>query len=192
MRKKLLFWLILIIILFGSGLYFIFSDSYPVVLVNYRIISARDFEKDYTVAIHYYQSLFKAYAEDPTELNSKEIKLEIRQVTLDKLIENQLIHKKLKELIGANDLQNMVDNKIKEIIKKSSNIQKGVELVYGLSLADFKERILIPQAEREILEGQLFFNGEKIDEWLKEIKSVAKVIVLIPGFAWDGEKITIK
>ncbi|MEK7555297.1 MAG: SurA N-terminal domain-containing protein [Patescibacteria group bacterium] len=189
--KKILFWLIPLILIAG-GLYFILSDSYPVALVNEQIIEARDFEKDYASALRYYQSVFKVYKEDAAKLDSQESKQEIRRATLDKLIENKLIRENLEKLIKNDELKNMVAQKIKEAVKESPDIQKGVQTLYGLSLDDFKQRILAPQAEREILEGRLYLDGKKIDEWLKQEKSKAKVIILISGFGWDGEGVIIK
>lgn len=188
--KKKLFWFIPLILISG-GLYFILSDFYPVVLVDGQIIEARDFEKDYASALRYYQSVFKIYNEDATKLDSQEIKQELKRATLDKLIENKLIRGNLEKLIENDELKNKVVQKIEKTIK-DVDIQKGVQALYGLSLNDFKERILTPQAEREILEGRLYLDGKKIDEWLKEEKSKVKVIILISGFSWNGEKVMIK
>lgn len=188
--KRLLFLLIPLVLIIG-GLYFILSDSYPVVLVNNQIIKAQDFEKDYNAALRYYQSAFKIYAEDAAKLDSQEVRQEFRRLTLDKLIETRLIRKNLEGSIAPADLQDMIDKKIEEAIKESPNLQKGVNLVYGLSLDDFKKRILTPQAEREILEGRLFLDGKNIDDWLRDVKSEARVIMLIPGFKWNGEEVII-
>lgn len=191
MKKRFIILLIAAIGLAAAVFYFILSDSYPVALVDNRIIEARDFKKDYAVALRYYQSVFKVYKEDAEKLDSQEAKQEIKRAALDKLVENKLIRKNLEKLIKNNEFKNMVAQKIEETIK-DVDIQKGVQALYGLSLDDFKERILTPQAELEILEGRLYLDGKKTDEWLKQEKSKAKVIILIPGFVWNGERVIIK
>ncbi len=184
--------LLALILIIGIGVYFVISGSYPVAFVGLKAIKARYFEKDYAAAVHYYQSAFKIYSEDIAELDSKESRLEIRRAVLDKLIENKLVRENLEKSIGAGKLGEMANKKIEESINKRTDIKKGVEFVYGLSFADFKRIILAPQAEREILEGRLFLSGGKIGEWLKRAKSEARVIILIPGFDWNGEGVIIE
>ena len=82
-----------------------------------------------------------------------------------------------------------VDNKVQEVLK-GKDVGKEIETLYGLSLDEFKERVLRPQAEREILVGRFFLENKSFDDWLKESK--AKIIILMPGLEWNGEKVVIK
>ncbi|MEK7593411.1 MAG: SurA N-terminal domain-containing protein [Patescibacteria group bacterium] len=171
-----------------AGAYLILSQSYPVALVDWKPIFAKDFNADYQAALIYYKNALEVYAKDSAILNADETKTEIKRAILDNLIENNLIEKKLRQEIGNDKFNEAVANKIEEAVKKG-DIQKATETLYGFSLNEFKERVLAPQAKKEILKS-LFKND--FEEKLKEIKKTAKIIMLLPDFEWNGEGVIIK
>ena len=61
--------------------------------------------------------------------------------------------------------------------------------MYGLEWPDFKERVLLPQAYREILEGRMFLNNENFNDWLAKERASARVIVFMPGLKWENGSI---
>ena len=168
------------------------SSIYPVALVNWQLISFQTFKKDSAAAIYYYQKALETYSKnDIAVINSSEVKQEIERAVFDKLIENVLIHQELRKRLKNNELERMVENKIEETIK-GKNIEKEVKILYDLSLDEFKERLLKPQAEQEILASRLLLENKNFDEWLKEVKSKAKVIILLPNFKWKDGQVMIK
>ena len=170
----------------------IVAQSYPIAFVNWQLISFQTFKKDSATAIYYYQKTLETYNKnDLAVIHSSEVKREIERAVLDKLIENILIHQELRKRLKNNELERMAENKIEEIIK-GKDIEKKVKILYGLSLDEFKERILKPQARQEILASRLLLENKNFDEWLKDVKKQAKVDILLPGFEWNGEGVATK
>lgn len=190
------FWIFILTItaLFIGGVYFILSRSYPLAVVDYQIIAARDFYANYRASITYYKNALDVYNEkDSAALESDEVKIEIQKAVLDGLIEDILIDKELKSQIGSVELDKIVGRKIEEAVS-GQKIQKAVETLYGLSFEEFKKRVLVPQAKREILEGRLFLQNPPadLDEFLKELKLKSRILIFLPDFKWDGEKVIMK
>lgn len=185
--------LILILLIFSVGIGFvILKQSYPVAYVNGQPISARNFNNDFNIGIHYYQTEAQTYDKaGAAAINSPEVKQEIKKAVLDKSIENILILNELEKRLKNSELGQMVENKIGEILN-GQDIAKQVATIYNLTLDAFKERILIPQARLEILQARLALENINFDDWLKNAKKQARMIILIPGFSWNGEGIVIK
>ncbi len=189
MNKKKFIILILFVIVIVIVI-FISTQSYPVALINWRPITLKSFEKDSSVAVHYYQKMLETYDRNQTAvLDSSEIQREIKRAVLEQLIKNGLIRQELEKQIKSGELEKMVDNKVQEALK-GKDVGKEIETLYGLSLDEFRERVLKPQAETEIITGRLFLQNKSFDDWLKESK--AKIIILMPGFEWNGEAVVIK
>lgn len=170
----------------------ILTQSYPIALVNWQPISLKSFKKDALIAVSYYQKALETYDKNQAVvMNSKEVKQEIERAVLDKLIEDNLIQRELEKRLKNNELEKMVNDKIEEALK-GKDIGKEVETLYGVSLDEFKERFLKPQARREILESRLQLENQELNNWLKEIKSKTKAMIFLPGFGWSGEQIIIK
>ena len=136
----------------------------------------------------YYKNALEIYAKDSAVLDADETKTEIKRAVLDNLIENALIEKKLRQEIGNDKFYETISNKIEEAVKKG-DVRKAAETIYGFSFDEFKERVLAPQAKKEVFED--FFKKD-FEEKLKEIKSTAKIIMLLPDFEWNGEGVIIK
>ena len=188
---KNIFLVFIIIALAGiaaTGAYLILSQSYPVALVDWKPISAKNFNNDYQAALVYYKNALEIYAKDSAVLDADETKTEIKRAILDNLIENALIEKKLRQEIGNNKFYETISNKIEEAVEKG-NVRKAAETIYGFSFDEFKERVLTPQAKKEVFE-ELF--KKDFEEKLKEIKTAAKIIMLLPDFEWNGEGVIIK
>ena len=188
MNKKKFIILILFAIVIAIVV-FISTQSYPIALVNWRPITLKSFEKDFSVAVHYYQKMLETYDRNQTAvLDSLEIQREIERAVLEQLIKNSLVRQELEKQIKSGELEKMIDNKIQEALK-GKDVGKEIETLYGLSLDAFKERVLKPQAETEIITGRLFLQNKSFDDWLKESK--AKIIILMPGFEWKNGQVMI-
>ncbi len=190
MSQKLIIILIAGLAICGI-LYFILLQSYPIALVNLHFITLDSFEKDYMAAISYYRNLLKTYDKNQTPvLESPEIQQEISRAVLERSVESIIIHQELKKQLKANDLQKIVDNKIQEVLK-GKDIEKQVKTLYGLSMGDFKERILKPEAEREIITGRFFLENKNFEDWLKDAKKQAQVVILLSNLRWDGSGVVM-
>ena len=195
MTKKRIILGISLIFIAGIG-YLIIARSYPITFVNWQPISLWSFKKDSATAIYYYQKALETYNKNQAGIiESSDVRQEIERAVLDKLIENALIHQELRKRLKSNELEKMVENKVEEIVK-GKDIKEEVKTLYALSLNEFKERILKPQAEQEILAGRLLLENSLpaagLDEWLKEAKPKAKVIILLPNFEWKDGQVIIK
>lgn len=178
MQYKVLF---LAIIFFGLlSYYFVHTDNYPTAYVNGRLIFKKEFTAYYNAALVYYQNALRATPEGLEQANTSDFLEEVRRAALDKLVENVLIYKELKRQIGGS-LASLIDQKIPEF-------NEAVAGIYGLTPAQFKNLVLVPQAQREILESK--FNGnDSIDDWLAKAKKSAKVLVFSATLKWSGERI---
>ena len=171
------------------ALYCISAGYYPIAIVNGNIITAKTFINDYGVASVYYQSLLKAY-ENSSSTSQTLTQVQIQQDVLSGIIENILIDNGAREEMGK-DIDRLVGEKVSEATA-IQGIEKAARTVYGLSLDDFKKKILVPQAERDILTGSLFLKGQKMEDWLVAKKKSSTIIILSGKFYWDGENVASK
>ena len=78
-----------------------------------------------------------------------------------------------------------MENKIREALK-DPDFPSAALTLYGLTSEGARRYLLVPQAEREILEGRLFLEQQELDAWLLAAKQAARVTLLIPGFSWNN------
>src|SRR3989344_5828865 len=170
------------------GAYFVLGGFYPIVLVDFKIISSRDFNKDYFGALIYYKNALDVYDSDSDLINADEVKNEIKRAVLDNLIENILIDKELKSELSSFNINELTDKKIEEAIRGKS-VKEEAKTLYGFSYKEFKDRVMVPQAKKEILETNFLSKGEKFEEKIAEAKSKAKVAIFLSGFQWNGKEV---
>lgn len=179
--KKTIIWVIgilgLLILLF-----FVFPESglYPVVLTSKWIITSRQFNKIVASSLFYYQKTFPIYATS-TPINENGFQKEIKRAVLDKLIEDKVTDEILIKKLGRKELKRLVAEKITNLAI-SNEVAKASQVLYNLSLEDFKKLVLIPQAKTEIAKEQ----GIN----LEEIRKSYQPIILIPDFYWQNEVLT--
>ncbi len=166
------FLLLIIGLIIIGGIYLVISQSYPVAFVGWQPISAKNFNDDFNTAVFYYGKVMETYDKNVTSsienIDSPAVKTEIKRAVLDKSIENILILNGLKKRLKNSELDQMVKNKIDEILK-GQDIEKQVAAIYNLSLNAFKEQILTPEARLEILQARLMIENNPptggFDEW---------------------------
>ena len=168
-------------------------NYYPVISVNNVPISAKKLNINMRAAIYYLNTYKKLQEErglnQNTSTSLKELSQEeIKLFVLNQLIKNELIHQEVKKRLGSN-LKNLIDGKINNYL--NSEIEKAALEIYGLNKNDFKNEILIPQAEKDILAGRLFLENKNIADWLKEQKKQAKIIVFDKKIKWNGENLEL-
>jgi hypothetical protein len=178
----------LAIIFVGLASYYVVHFGYyPIAIVNGSVIFSRSLTDEYFVAYRYYANLLGPQNE---EVASLEFKKELRRAVLNDLIEKSLIRQELKTRVGK-DLNSLVENKTK-ISAKGDDMEEAANLLYGLSLVDFREMVLVPKAQREILEGRLFLENKTIENWLAEAAENASVFILTPEFYWDKNRVALR
>jgi len=181
--------LFVIFMLSGTGSYFAVQNGwYPIALVNFDIITKKSVEKDSAAAFRYFQNALLTSGSDPGQLERPESKKEIRRAVLDKLIADSLIYQELQSKFPR-EFQGIAEKNINQFIQDNDNVEQGAKLLYGLEWPDFKERVLLPQAYREILEGRMFLNNENFNDWLAKERASARVIVFMPGLKWENGSI---
>mgnify|MGYP001583438709 FL=1 len=189
------FLLLIIGLITIGGIYIVISQSYPVAFVGWQSISAQNFNDNFNTAVFYYGKVMETYNKNATSsiesINSPAVKTEIKRAVMDKSIENILILNELEKRLKNSELDQMVKNKIDEILK-GQDIEKQVATIYALSLNAFKERVLIPEARLEILQARLMLENKNFDDWLASAKKQAKVVILVPGLGWNGEGVAVK
>jgi len=189
-KNKVLIALLLAVL---SGIVFlILNQSYPVVLVNWQSVSAKTFNNDFNTAIFYYTKAAETYDKSQASaINSPQTRIEIERAVLEKSVENILIMDELEKSLKNGEIDQMVKNKIDEVFI-GQDIAKQVATIYNLSLDAFKSQVLTPQARLEILQARFALENKNFDDWLASAKKQAKVVILLPGFAWNGERVVVK
>lgn len=169
----------------------IYGGYYPIAVVNGSFLSAKSFAGEYNATSLYYQNLLKInpnYAGETAQTPASDLQL----AAINNLIEQSLIANGARKEAGA-DFNYLLNNKLDKFSGvKPEKLDKAVKTLYGLNADDFRGIVLIPQAEREILEGRLFLKGEKIEDWLMNAKKTAKVMILSAQFFWNGDSVELK
>src|SRR3989344_5267046 len=168
MSKFKLFFMSLVVMVGIIG-WLVFSGNYPVVIINRSFITAKNFNEDFSASLNYYEQNQKIYGGDSQLLQSEELRKEVK----------------------SEDLARLVINKISDV-KQGENTEKAAKILYGFSYDIFKKKVLEPMAKREILESRFYLNNKNIDEYLEEIKSKTKIIILLPEFDWNGKEVIMK
>jgi hypothetical protein len=175
----------------GIGSYFMVRERlYPAAVVNLGIITEKEVGRDSWAAYNYFKNNLLVSGTDPTVLDTPEYQVEIRRAALDKLISDSLIYKELSSRF-KNDFIDAAERNVGQFISSNENLEMGAKILYGLDLPEFKERILLPQAYREILEGRMFLADEDFENWLTTARSEAKVLIISPIFSWEDGRVVI-
>jgi len=186
--------LILFIFFIAAGLgshFLVKNGNYPSAIVGFDIITVKEVDKDSSAAQKYLQNLALLSGSDPKELDKPEARKEIRRAVLDKLISDVLVYAELDKRFPE-EFQAIADNNINKILEDKNNLATGVKALYGLDLQVFRERVLLPQAYKEILEGRMFLANEKFDDWLQNRRAQASVIILTPDLQWEGNSVKFR
>lgn len=175
----------------GISIYFVVREKlYPAAIVNMGIITEKEVGRDSVAAYNYFRNNLLVSGSDPAVLDSPEYQLEIRRATLDKLIADSLIYRELNSRF-KDDFNAAAERNVGQFVSSNENLAIGAKLLYGLELPEFKERILFPQAYREILEGRMFLSDEDFESWLEVARSEAKVLIMSPIFSWENGRVVV-
>ncbi len=119
---------------------------------------------------------------------NKDLLTGIKQDTLTSLIEDMIIQQD-----GIKIVQNLAElskKRMQDTIQGGGqDLDKAVRTVYNLSLEDFRNLVLLPQARRDVLRVFLASEGKNFEEWLKSEKQKKNVKLFLVPFRWDGERV---
>lgn len=167
----------------GIGTYFVSHlGFYPVAVVNYQPIFARDFNLVVGSAFNFYVHAIDTYKKDAlTDSDAAKLYAEISRATLDKMIEERILAHELDARFGQSGLAE-VDKKLSGVDNKK--LGAAVSTLYGLTDEKFKKIVLEPQAQREVLTDDFKKKNEDFAAWLLSAKRSASIYVFLPGFVW--------
>lgn len=168
------------------------SGNWPIALVERTPVTYNSFKENFVMADHFYRSNLKIAGKDDRIVMAKDVQRDLQRVTMEGLIENRIIDHELARRYAASDLQQLIDSKMSNVDLSSADMEKGIELLYGLTSDQFKDLVLIPKAKQEILEGNLMLQDGKLTDWLAKRKGEASISVFIPTLYWDKDAVEVK
>ena len=165
---------------------------YPIAIVNYHGITEQALEENMDVIYGFSRNVIALSGADSEKINSPEFSSELRLKVLDDLISRELIFRELKKQVGIGEASAIAEKNITNALSGKKDTGEGIEKLYGLSLAEFKDKVLLPQAFQEILAGRMDLNNQDFTEWLRNARKTSSVLIFYPGFGWDSEKVIVK
>lgn len=170
------------------------NGFYPVAIVNFRVITARELNKNYDAAYRYFQNALIFNGRNPQAMEDPKTKLEIHRGALEKLIVNELIYGELVRRLRKSDFNAVANNKIDQYLKSipEKDLQTAALNLYGLTRDEFRARVLLPQAYQEVLQGRMELNNENFDQWFNSAKRSVAVVILLPKLEWDGAGVKLR
>ncbi|MBI2888835.1 MAG: hypothetical protein HYY10_02840 [Candidatus Liptonbacteria bacterium] len=168
-----------------AGVLFVRAGYYPVALVGGDFLFARDFWNQYRAMRTYYEKSSAMYG-----VSSTMPVADMERAVLEGMIEESLVRAGVRHEVGA-EVDHLVSARVDSFLS-DSDLVRAADVAYGVNAQEFRAMVLVPQAEREILTGKLFLRGEKLQDWLEEAKRHERVIMLAPGFRWNGSGLEAK
>lgn len=183
--------------LIGGGILFFGVSSSIAAMVDGKPIWKKDFNETVSMIIKYY------YAADEYNTATEISELEIMK---DKDLMKRVQKEALERMIGYKimtlgiekikpDWEESAQAKISDAltkVKENDKFEEGVKALYGMSQADFKGKVLIPQAQFEILSEELKKQNKNYEEWMKEEKEKASIRIMIDGLGWKNGEVVIR
>jgi len=196
--KKIITVLIILVIVSAVG-YFT-ATSKIAAFVNWRPIWKSDWEENVRASEQYFQAQSVTSESSKIDFSSPEgekKQAEIKKGILESMIEDEVVKNLAKDL-GVGNFNGKVEERISRAIANSGadsgskdNFYKGIKLLYGWEFEEFKDRVLNPQARREILEEEFLKDGKNLEDMIKEKKKSARIYVFLDSYEWDKEELRI-
>lgn len=166
------------VLLFGFS-----SKIYPVATVNDQMISAKALQESYQAGYNYFSKALSPA--DLSQRSEEEFQQEVRRASLDTLIEVTLVEQELNRLFDPEAVEQEALRRVNNTTTTEKTIE-ATQKIMDISLADFKQLILIPEARKEILIEEFVKSGEKYDDWAKEARLSAKVTLFLTDLVWEA------
>lgn len=112
----------------------------------------------------------------------------IKKESLTALIENVIMQQEGERIIRG--FRVLALERTKNALQDShTDSERAARFVYGLSLEDFEDLVLLPQARRDVLKEVLGEQSQAFDVWFQGIKKTKQVRLLFVPYGWSGEEV---
>lgn len=190
MTKKAI--ILIIILIAGGAVFYVFQEGKKsAAVVGGEAISSARLDKNFRAALQYYKIADQTYQVENVDLSSEPFLRELRRSVLDGLITDTVIIRELEKAYGGEELARRVEANV-EAAKKEGDVAQAAAQIYGMSIDEFTEEVLRPQARYEIMEEYLASEKMDANPWLEERLKKAEVSVSEEGFGWNGKEVTVK
>lgn len=169
----------------------VMAGLYPVVLVDSSPIWKNGLQKAEEAEKKLTNTQAKSLGFKSVNFGSsanKDLLKGLRQDILTALIENKVIKEEGVKIVEK--FEELSQKRMTDTLQGGgSDLSKAVRTVYNLSLKDFENMVLLPQARRDVLRVFLAGEGKNFEEWLKEAKQNKKIRLILVPYRWDGERV---
>lgn len=166
------------------------TGVYPVAKIDGGLIANRTFVKVERAAENFANAEFQKTGMKPVDFEASANALFRRDIgkgTLTFLIEDIIIRREGEKM--RDEFNVLVKERVDEALVNSTNADRAARLVYGLSLADFRAYVLMPQARRDIVAEILKEKNQDFAVWMREQKKGLSVSFYFLKFTWTGERV---
>ena len=180
-KKRYIFVSIAVSIIGGAAV--ISYGFLPVAKVEGEYISYSDFSKIYRGV----EADVRLSKKNPSTTSQELVKK-----AFEKIIENKFLDIIVsKTNAGLKDeARGNVEKAISE--SKDLSLEEAAQKLYGLSAADFKELVLVPSAEKDLLFKHYEYNPAELDDLWKDLSQNAEVKIYYPGYEWRDWEVKVK
>lgn len=147
----------------------------PILKVESEYVTYAKFLKIYG-AFKTYDQISQKNITDDKELKRRALASLVEDRFIDLLIQKTNANLKL-------EAQNNVEKAILDM--KDFSLDEAASKLYGLSAADFKKFVLIPEAEKDLLIKHYEYNPSDLDGLWDQLGEVAEVKIYYPGYYWE-------
>ena len=154
----------------------------PILKVEGEFITYSKFLKVY--------GAFKSY--DRISQQTRTDDKELKKRALESLIEDRFIGLLIQKT-NANLKLEALQNVEKAVLDmKDFSLEEAARKLYGLSAADFKKFVFIPEAEKDLLIKHYAYNPSELDGLWNELERDAQVKIYYSGYEWRDGEVKIK
>ena len=164
----------------------IMTGFYPVVLVDNSPIFFSAWQKAEEAQKRFTNVQASSSSLDPIDFASPENKDILRAfkiASLNLLIENKIIEQEGGKIIP--DFNDLSKKRLESVMAGEGDLSGAVKTVYGLSVSEFKNLILLPQARRDVLRIFLANEGKNFDDWILARKKEKIIKTRFIPYRWD-------
>ncbi len=190
-KHKFLLSVFVVSVAMGGFLFSYFSYNI-VALVDGKIIWKKDMDETVNLMIKYYDTdSHHSVTEisDSEFFQDKDLLNRMQKEALARIIDYKILISELEKINP--DWKDLATAKIDDAISQTESADKfeeGIKAIYGMSFNDFKSKVLMPQAQFEIISDELKNDGKEYDQWIKDKKKETEIKIFIDGLMWkDGE-----
>lgn len=144
-----------------------------------------------------YAGFLKVYrgveaAERLAKKNPPATSQELTKKAFEKIIENKFLDAMVAKTNAG--LKDEARGNVEKAIAESKDLalEEAAEKLYGLSAADFKELVLVPSAEKDLLFKHYEYNPSELDALWSDLSQTAEVKIYYPGYEWKDGEVKIK